>query len=178
MTKLGSRKLHVCPKVTKMGSIIVLRAVTIYRPETQTNKLKLILANSLLFSDFCHSNVMFVCLLLSKWEKWQNSDKNFKLVTLMSFTRYAIDHWINNNGVGALRASGTYPAKINPSALPSGGSIKDTHHRRSQYEANRGTRLGKILPNTVDFYFFYQTDNIRRFHTADFVQRTVCSPRL
>ena len=49
---------------------------------------------------------------------------------------------------------------------------------RSQYEANRGTRLGKILPNTVDFYFFYQTDNIRRFHTADFVQRTVCSPRL
>ena len=54
----------------------------------------------------------------------------------------------------------------------------DSHHRRSQYEANRGTRLGKILPNTVDFYFFYQTDNIRRFHTADFVQRTVCSPRL
>ena len=52
------------------------------------------------------------------------------------------------------------------------------YHRRSQYEANRGTRLGKILPNTVDFYFFYQTDNIRRFHTADFVQRTVCSPRL
>ena len=51
-------------------------------------------------------------------------------------------------------------------------------HRRSQYEANRGTRLGKILPNTVDFYFFYQTDNIRRFHTADFVQRTVCLPRL
>ena len=51
-------------------------------------------------------------------------------------------------------------------------------HRRSQYEAKRGTRLGKILPNTVDFYFFYQTDNIRRFHTADFVQRTVCSPRL
>ena len=42
----------------------------------------------------------------------------------------------------------------------------------------RGTRLGKILQNTVDFYFFYQTDNIRRFHTADFVQRTVCSPRL
>ena len=51
-------------------------------------------------------------------------------------------------------------------------------HRRSQYEANRGTRLGKILPNTVDFYFFYQTDNMRRFHTADFAQRTVCSPRL
>ena len=55
---------------------------------------------------------------------------------------------------------------------------RHSNHRRSQYEANRGTRLGKILPNTVDFYFFYQTDNIRRFHTADFVQRTVCSPRL
>ena len=41
-------------------------------------------------------------------------------------------------------------------------------HRRSQYEANRGTHLGKILPNTVDFYFFYQTDNIRRFHTASY----------
>ena len=53
-----------------------------------------------------------------------------------------------------------------------------TMQGRSQYEANRDTRLGKILPNTVDFYFFYQTDNIRRFHTADFVQRTVCSPRL
>ena len=132
MTKLGSRKLHVCPKVTKMGSIIVLRAVTIYRPETQTNKLKLTLANSLLFFYFCHPNVMFVCLLLSKWEKWQNSDKNCKLVTLMSFTRYAIDHRVNNNinGVGALRASGTCPAKINPSSLPGaggGGNIKDTH---------------------------------------------------
>ena len=59
-----------------------------------------------------------------------------------------------------------------------GGCMDRRCHRRSQYEANRGTRLGKILPNTVDFYFFYQTDNIRRFHTADFVQRTVCSPRL
>ena len=57
-------------------------------------------------------------------------------------------------------------------------NLKAQKQGRSQYEANRGTRLGKILPNTVDFYFFYQTDNIRRFHTADFVQRTVCSPRL
>ena len=56
--------------------------------------------------------------------------------------------------------------------------INNAVQGRSQYEANRGTRLGKILSNTVDFYFFYQTDNIRRFHTADFVQRTVCSPRL
>ena len=32
--------------------------------------------------------------------------------------------------------------------------IRSTSHRRSQYEANRGTRLGKILSNTVDFYFF------------------------
>ena len=35
-------------------------------------------------------NVMFVCLLSLKWEKWQNSDKNCKLVTLMSFACYAI----------------------------------------------------------------------------------------
>ena len=58
------------------------------------------------------------------------------------------------------------------------GNRGGCYQGRSQYEANRGTRLGNILPNTVDFYFFYQTDNIRRFHTADFVQRTVCSPRL
>ena len=32
--------------------------------------------------------------------------------------------------------------------------IWERNHRRSQYEANQGTRLGKILPNTVDFYFF------------------------
>ena len=69
---------------------IVLRAVTIYRPETQTNKLKLALANSSLLSDFCHLNVMFICLLSLKWEKWQNSDKNCKLVTLTSCARYAI----------------------------------------------------------------------------------------
>ena len=32
-----------------------------------------------------------VCLSLSlKWEKWQNSDKHCKLVTLTSFARYAI----------------------------------------------------------------------------------------
>ena len=58
------------------------------------------------------------------------------------------------------------------------GDVALYRHCRSQYEANRGTRLGKILSNTVDFYFFYQTDNIRRFHMADFVQRTVCSPWL
>ena len=33
---------------------VALRAVTIYRPETQTNKLKLTLANSSFLSDFCH----------------------------------------------------------------------------------------------------------------------------
>ena len=38
-------------------------------------------------------------------------------------------------------------------------------HRRSQYEANRGTRLGKILPNTVDFYFF-----IRLIILEDFIR--------
>ena len=74
---------------------IVPSAVTMYRPETQTNKLKLILANSSLLSDFCHLNVMFVCLLLLRWEKWQNSDKNSKLVTVTSSARYAINHNFN-----------------------------------------------------------------------------------
>ena len=46
-----------------------------------------------------------------------------------------------------------------PSCLPFPG------HRRSQYEANRGTRLGKILPNTVDFYFF-----IRLIILEDFIR--------
>ena len=31
---------------------------------------------------------MFVCLLSLKWEKWRNSDKNCKWVTLMSFMHY------------------------------------------------------------------------------------------
>ena len=39
------------------------------------------------------------------------------------------------------------------------------HHRRSKYEANRGTRLGKILSNTVDFYFF-----IRLIILEDFIR--------
>ena len=69
----------------RLYGLIALRAVIIYRPETQTNKLKLTLANSSLLSVFCHYNVMFVCLLSLKWEKWQNSDKNGKLVTLASF---------------------------------------------------------------------------------------------
>ena len=37
-------------------------AVTIYRPETQTKKLKLTLANSTLLSDFCHFKKCHVCL--------------------------------------------------------------------------------------------------------------------
>ena len=41
-------------------------------------------------------------------------------------------------------------------------------------EALASVKFYKIL----SIFFFYQTDNIRRFHTADFVQRTVCSPRL
>ena len=47
----------------------MLCAVTIYRPGTQTNKLKLTLANSSRLSDFCHEIVMFVCLLSLKREK-------------------------------------------------------------------------------------------------------------
>ena len=48
--------------VALQGSI-VLRAVTIYRPETQTDNLKLTLANSSLFLTFFLWNVMSVCLL-------------------------------------------------------------------------------------------------------------------
>ena len=48
--------------VALRGSIAV-RAATIYRPETQTDKLKLTLANSSLFSDFfsleCHICLSF-----------------------------------------------------------------------------------------------------------------------
>ena len=52
----------VSPKVNKLFFVssgvyfktIALRAVTIYRPETQTNKLKLTSANSSLLSGFCH----------------------------------------------------------------------------------------------------------------------------
>ena len=54
----------------------MLRTVTIYRPKTQTNKLKLTLRNSSLL-------IFHVCLSLSL--KWQNSDKNCKIVTLTSF---------------------------------------------------------------------------------------------
>ena len=43
--------------------------------------------------------------------------------------------------------------------------VESVSHRRSQYEANRGTRLGKILPNTVDFYFF-----IRLIILEDFIR--------
>ena len=50
----------------------------------------LTLANTSLLSEFCFWNVMFVCLLSLKWQKWQNSDKNGKLVTLTSFARHAI----------------------------------------------------------------------------------------
>ena len=71
----------------------MLRAVTIYRPETQTNKLKLTLRNSSLL--ICH-----VCLSLSlKWEKWQNSDKNCKIVTLTSFMRLCCCFPIFTKGV-------------------------------------------------------------------------------
>ena len=44
-------------------------------------------------------------------------------------------------------------------------TLENPYHRRSQYEANRGTRLGKILPNTVDFYFF-----IRLIILEDFIR--------
>ena len=80
-------------------------AITISRPETQTKKLKLTLANSPLF---ILKNVMFACLLSLNWEKWQNSDKNCKLVTMTSFARHAISalgtgkdrrHFLRNLGM-------------------------------------------------------------------------------
>ena len=46
--------------------VVVAYSFTIYRPETQTSKLKVTLANSSLLSDFCHLNVMFACLLSLK----------------------------------------------------------------------------------------------------------------
>ena len=52
-----------------MHQSIALCAVTIYRPETQINKLKLTFSESL----------AFVWLLSWQWEKWQNSDKNWKI---------------------------------------------------------------------------------------------------
>ena len=71
----------------------MLGTVTIYRPETQTNKLKLTLRNSTLL--ICH-----VCLSLPlKWEKWQNSDKNCKIVTLTSFVRLCYCFPIYTKGV-------------------------------------------------------------------------------
>ena len=54
----------------------MLRTLTIYRPETQSNKLKLTLANSSLVSDFV--------IKMRKMTK-------LKLVTRMSFACYAIE---------------------------------------------------------------------------------------
>ena len=71
----------------------MLGTVTIYRPEMQTNKLKLTLRNSSLL--ICH-----VCLSLPlKWEKWRNSDKNCKIVTLTSFVRLCYCFPIYTKGV-------------------------------------------------------------------------------
>ena len=61
--------------VALQGSI-VLRAVTIYRPETQTDNLKLTLANSSLFSDFfsleCHVCLSFVIKMRKMTKLRQN----------------------------------------------------------------------------------------------------------
>ena len=45
-----------------------------------------------------------------------------------------------------------------------GALSSNGNHCRSQYEANRGTRLGKILPNTVNFFF------IRLIILEDFIR--------
>ena len=61
--------------VALQGSI-VLRAVIIYRPETQTDNLKLTLANSSLFSDFfsleCHVCLSFVIKIRKMTKLRQN----------------------------------------------------------------------------------------------------------
>ena len=69
-----------------MHQSIALQAVTIYRPETQTNKLKLIFNKSL----------TFVWLLSLKWEKWQNWDKNCKSVAVNSDVIRALRYWHSN----------------------------------------------------------------------------------
>ena len=72
----------LCKLPHKIGSAIVLRAVTInfidpkLRQQTEIN-----------ISDF----ITFFWLLSWKWEKWQNSDKNCKLVTHTSFVLYTIE---------------------------------------------------------------------------------------
>ena len=79
MTKLGWRKLYICPKVTKMGSIM--------------------------------------------------------------------GHRIDYNGVGALRASGTYPAKIYPRAMRQ-FILSSKRLRRicfvGTFEGNESSRLGVL----------------------------------
>ena len=61
--------------VELQGSM-ALRAVTIYRPETQTDKLKLTLANSSLFSDFfsleCHVCLSFFIKMTKMTKLRQN----------------------------------------------------------------------------------------------------------
>ena len=83
--------------------IIVLCPVTIYRPETQTNELKLTLANSSLLSLKCNVCLSFVIKM--KKQKWQNSHKNCILVTLTSFAPYAIE-----KGSSTLNGASTKPS--------------------------------------------------------------------
>ena len=70
--------------VELQGSI-ALRAVTIYRPETQTDKLKF-LTFFWLFSLECHVCLSFVI----KMRKMTKLRQNCKLVSLTLFARYAI----------------------------------------------------------------------------------------
>ena len=66
---------------------------------------------------------------------------------------------------GSTLVDHSLPPKDTLFKTPNSGVVY-THHRRSQYEANRGTRLGKILSNTVDFYFFF----IRLIILEDFIR--------
>ena len=71
--------------------LIALRAITINRPETQTNKLKLTLANSSLLSDFllltCHVCLSFV-IKMRKMTKLRQKIANWLLEVIRAL-RYS-----------------------------------------------------------------------------------------
>ena len=76
-------------------------------------------------------------------DDWEHLEKNFSSVLDKVGLRFA-QRSVSNAARSFLHA-------IKSKSL---FTSKQVVHRRSQYEANRGTRLGKILSNTVDFYFF------------------------
>ena len=76
-------------------------------------------------------------------DDWEHLEKNFSSVLDKVSLRFA-QRSVSNE-------AWSFSHAIQSKSL---FTSKQVVHRRSQYEANRGTRLGKILSNTVDFYFF------------------------